>query len=658
MENDSVVINGINGATGGYLLPPIAAQDLGRIALGEKWNKDHLDELEWRKRQVEDEAHFALKSGLDAQNLSQAGWGVIFPAQWDQKTQMSVHEAFSELLNHRRSQAGPLYKEYIGGEGYRPNESKNDFLERHGAGPGPVDPRIVPYYLLIIGDPQTIPFEFQYELDVAYLVGRVYFDSLDEYAQYARNIVMAETSDKVKLARQAVFFGVANPNDRATQLSAELLIKPLVNQIAADQPTWEIKHTLPENATKENLLRLLGGDQTPALLFTASHGLGFPYDDPQQLPYQGALLCQDWPGPSEKHRGVTRDDFLAAEDIASDANLLGLFAFHFACFGAGTPYWDDFAKQAYGTRTAIAPRAFLSALPQRLLGHPRGALAVVGHIDRAWSYSFKWGEAGSQTITYQSALSRLMTGDSIGTAMDDLNIRYAEISTMLNNQIYKAEYEKVDLLKLASLWTANNDARDYALVGDPAVRMSVAPADAAAQERPVVVEVPHREAALPPIPSADSAPAISSPAPQTPIAQANLETLSAYDASQAEAFMLGADTLKQVRENLANTLQTLAARLATFVEDVTSLEVATFTSESMESTKYDLATKTFTGGAQQRALTHISLDGDTKICVPIDSGEIDESLWAIHTQMVQQALANRTAMIKAAADVLTGLLPK
>ena len=283
---------------------------------------------------------------------------------------------------------------------------------------------------------------------------------------------------------------------------------------------------------------------------------------------------------------------------------------------------------------------------------------MVGHIDRAWSYSFKWGEAGSQTITYQSALNRLMTGDTIGTAMDDLNIRYAEISTMLNNQVYKAEYEKVDLLKLASLWTANNDARDYALVGDPAVRMPVATVDTPAQERPIAVEVPHREAELPPIPSAEASPAISPPELRVQATQASLETLSSYDSSQAEAYLLGADTLKQVRENLANTLQTLAARLATFVEDVTSLEVATFTSESIENTKYDLSTKTFTGGAQQRALTHISLDGDTKICVPIDAGEIDESLWAIHNQIVQQALANRTAMIKAAADVLTGLLPK
>ena len=106
MDEEFVVINGINGATGGYLLPPIAPQDLGRIALGEKWDKSHLEELEWRKRQVEDEANFALKSGLDPQDLSQAGWGVIFPAQWDQKTQMAVYEAFSELLNHRRSQAG------------------------------------------------------------------------------------------------------------------------------------------------------------------------------------------------------------------------------------------------------------------------------------------------------------------------------------------------------------------------------------------------------------------------------------------------------------------------------------------------------------------------------------------------------------------------
>ena len=35
----------------------------------------------------------------------------------------------------------------------------------------------------------------------------------------------------------------------------------------------------PENAQKAQLARNLGGDQTPALFFGASHGMGFPLGD-------------------------------------------------------------------------------------------------------------------------------------------------------------------------------------------------------------------------------------------------------------------------------------------------------------------------------------------------------------------------------------------
>jgi len=181
MSIEQLIFNGIDGASGSYLLPPMSPQAVSQIAQGEEPNEAHLRELK-RWYQHVTQAHLGPKAGVDPKKLEEAGWGVIFAFQ-DQNKVPVIKEALSELLEHRQQQAGDRYREYTGPDAYRPDESKSAFLARHGMGPGPADPDKVPYYLLIVSDPETIPYRFQYQLDVQYAVGRIHFDTLEEYAQ-------------------------------------------------------------------------------------------------------------------------------------------------------------------------------------------------------------------------------------------------------------------------------------------------------------------------------------------------------------------------------------------------------------------------------------------------------------------------------------------
>jgi hypothetical protein len=481
MNGDNLYFNGIDGATGKYLIESMTAQDLsGLIVGGEPQNPQHLQELKrWHERFKK--AHLAPMPGVDPLNLAETGWGVIFACDADP----AVKEALVELLKLRQQQATRLkehrYQEYV----REKEESKQDFLARQGVGFGPVDPDKVPYYLLIVGSPEAIPYSFQYQLDVQYAVGRLYFEKLVDYAQYARSVVAAE-SGQVSLPRRAAFFGVQNPGDQATALSSTLLVQSLAEIVANDKPDWQIKVRLGEETTKERLKLWLGGENTPALLFTASHGMGFPSGDPLQLPNQGALLCQDWPGPSWRE-AIPPEFYFASQDVSDHANLLGLLTFHFACFGAGTPRMDDFPHLSLQGRSPIAPNAFVAGLPLRLLSHPRGgALAVVGHVERAWGYSFLWEKAGTQLAVFEATFKRLMEGHPIGSALEFFNQRYAEISSDLNVQLENIKIGiKPDDRELSAMWTANNDARSFVILGDPAVRLPVGD-DSAAQARPII----------------------------------------------------------------------------------------------------------------------------------------------------------------------------
>lgn len=638
---------------------PITTEMIAKIARGQRITPEDLRDAKIRRSRDQSAGnHYGVTEGVDPLKLDEAGWAVVFPADLPAKSLAAIKEALQPLLALRQKQAGPLYREVSGADGYRNGETKNDFLKRFGRGPGPAEPEKFPYYVLLVGSPETIPFSFQYQLDVQYAVGRIYFDRLEDYAQYAQSVALAETKG-IWRGKRAAFFGVANPDDRATQMSAESLIKPLsegFNKKAAGKD-WQVKTIAPAEATKATLGRFLGGAETPALLFTASHGMNFKADDPRLLPHTGSLLCQDWPGPKARVP-VTDKMYFSADDLASDADVFGLFAFFFACYGGGIPKTDNFYRQAFGSIKEIAPYAFLSRLPQRLLSHPRGgALGVFAHVERAWGSSILWDGSVRDIETFDATIEALLNGKPAGNAIEYFNERYAEIASDLTAELDSSAPETQDEVKLAGMWTSNNDARNYTFIGDPAVRLALKDKETPAAERqnlgslisqPSAAVTAAAEGFQPDV--VERSAAVKSAA-GGPGANYGLgELLSGKSAAPKESTS-PAETERKPGA-FTEAIEKLSTALNEALQDLTSLEVSTYVTDDLDS--FEIKNKQVSG-AKRRAYTYVSLDGDTVVCVPEVDGEVDKSVWEIHLQMVKQAQESRAALVNAIVSAAASL---
>ena len=158
-------------------------------------------------------------------------------------------------------------------------------------------------------------------------MGRICFDDPSQYGQYARNVVTAE-KEGLALPRRAVFFGTEHAGDLSTQRSARQLVTPLVESTGKDKADWTVDSYIGDPALKACLLTLLNGADTPALLFTASHGLCFRKGEPLQRDRMGAIVTQDYPAGTWK--GPLLDEhYFAAKDVPDNASLLGLISIHF-----------------------------------------------------------------------------------------------------------------------------------------------------------------------------------------------------------------------------------------------------------------------------------------------------------------------------------------
>jgi hypothetical protein len=412
----------------------------------------------------------------DPMDLTQTGWAVLFASDVDP----AIKDALKPLIEWRRSQVNDdkLFRVFEGSDGVRPNQTAGSWALAKGVSlAAPVGPnRGVPFYLLIVGPPQRIPFEFQAHFDLQWAVGRLHFDEVADYASYASKVVEYEKGTGAAQGRRAAVWMPRNPGDLATPMLAGAVGANFLGQGVGPPLGQRQRFTVASfigdgQATKARLTDIFRGGidgGAPSIVFTGSHGAEWSIADPAiQRERQGALVTQEW----SRGQPLQRDHYFSGEDLPADAQVHGLMAFVFACFGGGCPDKDSYSFNADGSKVALTPVPIVASLPQALLA--RGALAVIAHVDRAFSYGFEDVMGTPQEQLLRTPVELLMKGQRVGMAADPLNLQWSTLAAQLGLALggNLPGMPQPRSAVIANLFIARDDARNYIVLGDPAVRL-------------------------------------------------------------------------------------------------------------------------------------------------------------------------------------------
>jgi hypothetical protein len=235
------------------------------------------------------------------------------------------------------------------------------------------------------------------------------------------------------------------------------------------------------------LYRLLTGARVPhpSVLLSLSHGLGPPVhgwkSEQEQRALQGAM-------------DLGKGDSLQAPDVERRPFLPGSIWLYLACFGAGTPATSTYRPWLARLREAgvfpgdpdrvlaalsgPARPPFMAALPQAALSNPDGPLAIVGHVDLAWTGGFMDPEGRISPSRFVVPLREFVKGRRVGVGMNALLRDIQQLNTELTLLDEQAEHAggvsklpSDQQTRRATLWMIRQDLSAYVLLGDPAVRL-------------------------------------------------------------------------------------------------------------------------------------------------------------------------------------------
>ncbi len=427
-------------------------------------------------------------AGGDLNALEAQRWGIVHAGG------SALLASLAPLLALRREQQGAdvrVYEVPAGLDGAAAAAWVNDVYEDPD-----VDEAERPRYLLLVGGLTGVSLDLQEELQQRALVGRLCFEAPDgrpvaeAYRAYADKVCAAER--QVGMSAPAVVARLLDDGSGAIRKADAGLVMPLTTAAEKWQRRGLVGHVDAARDPGPEPEGLVGAVRSAAssLLITVGHGAGPPRGGwrsaADQRARQGALVLPR-PGPGLPCK------LLEARSVAIGPFLPGGVWFCFACFGAATPARSDYhpwlshlvREGVLAGDVDIVLRAlarppdppFVAALPQAALANPEGPLAVVGHVDMSFSYSFEGqgSRAARHTARFATALEQVVRGRRAGVALAELMRGFRDA----NNELAKLQQRSLggpapgEAADRAHLFMLRNDLKNFILLGDPAVRLSV-----------------------------------------------------------------------------------------------------------------------------------------------------------------------------------------
>lgn len=404
-----------------------------------------------------------VKADLADWKHADVGWGLVAA------TSRTLPAAIKNLVSFR---GGQVFR-YQGESERRFTFLCNEALNRDVAVAGsPIGngPGRLPYYLMILGGPDEVPWALQFALASTRAVGRLPLAGT-ELANHVRALLddfKGGGADPYTTVTWSVDLGVED----ITHLMRKFLAEKIHAEFVAD-PEMGATRSINLGGDVDGLVAALK-EQHPGVIVTTSHGMTGPLDDV-------AAMRAQMGAPVDRHGKALTPALLDGWAPA------GAVWYCHACCSAGAEAPSVFAPlfdEGTGLRLILegisAAGAMVAPLPLALLGHAKPARAFIGHVEPTFDWTLR-NPVNQQVVTkpivdaiYPNLFQRFPR-TPIGHAFRQV---YANIGSYLANwQVARQGFDSgaSNLPELMNLQLSARDLQGMVILGDPAVTLPLRP---------------------------------------------------------------------------------------------------------------------------------------------------------------------------------------